>query len=417
MPVNSGTMRTISSCICLLLSSFLFAQRPCASSTYIDQQKTLDPSLSSRLSQVENFLITQRRSARETGQQAPTLILIPVVVHVLYKAAGQNLSDEQVNSQIDALNRDFRRRNGDTANTPDRFKSVAADIQIQFQLATADPKGRATTGIIRKYTDVNHWTTDDKIKFSSQGGDDAWDSRYYLNLWTGDLMTLLGYSSLPGASAEKDGVVINYTAFGTLKAAAPYNLGRTATHEVGHWLGLKHIWGDSYCGDDLVDDTPVQGYYTSGCPSGFRSTCNNGDLGDMYMNYMDFTNDACMNLFTAGQKQRMLALFKDGGPRNLLLSSTGLNKPWVTESPLPPTSDAFRFYPNPSNRQITLDFQNNAGWIGKTVSIVNINGMVISKFLVVSNIQQLDVSRLKAGMYFMQADNGSQKLREKFIKL
>jgi hypothetical protein len=410
-------MRTILSCICLLLSSILFAQRPCASSTYIDQQKALDPTLNGRLAQVENFLIAQRRSARETGQQAPTVILIPVVVHVLYKSAAQNVSDEQINSQIDALNRDFRRRNADTSSTPDRFKHVAADVQIQFQLATADPKGRATNGIIRKYTDVNHWTTDDKIKFSSLGGDDAWDSRYFLNLWTGDLMSLLGYSSLPGASVEKDGVVINYTAFGTLNSASPYNLGRTATHEIGHWLGLKHIWGDSYCGDDLVDDTPVQGNYTSGCPSGFRSTCNNGDLGDMYMNYMDFTNDACMNLFTVGQKQRMLALFKEGGPRNLLLSSTGLNKPWVIESPLPPTTDVFRFYPNPTIGQITFDFQNNASWIGKTVSIVNINGMVISKFLVISNVQVLDVSSLKAGMYFIRADNGRLKITDKFLRL
>jgi hypothetical protein len=417
MPVNSGTMRTILSCICLLLSSILFAQRPCASSTYIDQQKALDPTLNGRLAQVENFLIAQRRSARETGQQAPTVILIPVVVHVLYKSAAQNVSDEQINSQIDALNRDFRRRNADTSSTPDRFKHVAADVQIQFQLATADPKGRATNGIIRKYTDVNHWTTDDKIKFSSLGGDNAWDSRYFLNLWTGDLMTLLGYSSLPGASVEKDGVVINYTAFGTLNSASPYNLGRTATHEIGHWLGLKHIWGDSYCGDDLVDDTPVQGNYTSGCPSGFRSTCNNGDLGDMYMNYMDFTNDACMNLFTVGQKQRMLALFKEGGPRNLLLSSTGLNKPWVIESPLPPTTNVFRFYPNPTIGQITLDFQNNASWIGKTVSIVNINGIVISKFLVISNVQVLDVSSLKAGMYFIRADNGHLKITDKFLRL
>jgi hypothetical protein len=135
------------------------------------------------------------------------------------------------------------------------------------------------------------------------------------------------------------------------------------------------------------------------------------------MNYMDFTNDACMNLFTVGQKQRMLALFKEGGPRNLLLSSTGLNKPWVIESTLPPTTNVFRFYPNPTIGQITLDFQNNASWIGKTVSIVNINGMVISKFLVISNVQVLDVSSLKAGMYFIRADNGHLKITDKFLRL
>ena len=409
-------MRTILSGFCLLLSSILFAQRQCASSTYTDQQKSLDPSFANRLNQVESFITTQSRLARENGQQAPSVIVIPVVVHVMYKTASQNITDEQVKSQLDALNRDFRRTNADTVNTPARFKSVAADVQIEFQLATADPNGRATSGIIRKHTNVTYWSTDDKIKFSSQGGDDAWDSRYYLNLWTGDLMTLLGYSSLPGCSAEKDGVVINYTAFGTINVSGPYNLGRTATHEVGHWLGLKHIWGDSYCGDDLVDDTPVQGNYTTGCPSTFISTCNNGPLGDMYMNYMDFTNDACMNLFTEGQKQRMLTLFKSGGPRNLLLSSTGLDKPWVTGSPVP-AATTFRFYPNPTNGEITLDVQYDAQWIGKTVSIVSINGAVISKFTVTSKIQQVDVSHLTPGMYFIQGENGGQKLREKFIRL
>ncbi|MGZ3881801.1 MAG: M43 family zinc metalloprotease, partial [Flavisolibacter sp.] len=409
-------MRTILSGICLLLSSLLFAQKECANSAYIEQQKSLDPSFANKLSQVENFITAQQRLARENGQQAPSVIVIPVVVHVLYKTAAQNISDDQIKSQLDALNRDFRRKNADTVNTPARFKSVAADVQIEFQLATADPGGRATTGIIRKYTNTNYWTTDDKIKFSSEGGDDAWDSRYYLNLWVGDLMTLLGYSSLPGASAQKDGVVINYTAFGTLNISGPYNMGRTATHEVGHWLGLKHIWGDSYCGNDYVDDTPVQGNYTTGCPTTFISTCNNGPLGDMYMNYMDFTNDACMNLFTTGQKERMLVLFKDGGPRNLLLSSTGLNKPWVTDSPLP-SATTFKLYPNPTKGELVLDFQYDSDWIGSTVSIVNLNGMTISKFLVTSKVQQVDVSKLPAGMYFIKAEKGSQKLRDKFIKL
>jgi hypothetical protein len=134
------------------------------------------------------------------------------------------------------------------------------------------------------------------------------------------------------------------------------------------------------------------------------------------MNYMDFTNDACMNLFTEGQKQRMLALFKSGGPRNLLLSSTGLNKPWVTESPVP-AATTFKLYPNPTKGEIVLDFQFAPDWIGKTVSVVNINCAVISKFTITSRIQQVDVSSLAPGMYFIQGENGSQKLRDKFIRL
>jgi hypothetical protein len=411
-------MRTLLSGICLLITTITFAQRQCASSTYIDQQKIADPTFSNRINEIENF-VRRQIAAKENGQEAPNIITIPVVVHVIYKTSAQNISDEQINSQIDALNRDFRRRNADTVNTPDRFKPFAADVQIQFQLATADPKGRATNGIIRKATNVYHWSTDDKIKFSSQGGDDAWDTHYYLNIWVGDLAGLLGYSSIPGAVAEKDGVVINYTTFGTINVGGSYNLGRTATHEVGHWLGLKHVWGDYYCGDDLVDDTPKQGNFTSGCPNTFRSSCSNGKMGDMYMNYMDFTDDACMNLFTEGQKQRMLSLLKSGGPRNLLISSKGLNKPWVTESPVDSqaVNTAFRFYPNPTNGEMVLNFDYNADWIGKVISIVNINGVVVSKLQVSSKTQKINLLQLKPGMYFILAENSGQKLREKFIKL
>jgi hypothetical protein len=403
--------------ICLVITSIVFAQRECASSTYIDQQKSADPSFAAKINDIENFVQRQKVS-RELGQVMPEVITIPVVVHVLYKTAAQNISDEQIRTQIIALNNDFRRKNADTVNTPQRFKALAADVMIEFQLAITDPQGRATTGIIRKATDISRWGSDDKIKFSSRGGDDAWDSHSYLNIWVGDLAGLLGYSTTPGAAMEKDGVVINYIAFGTIGVAAPYELGRTTTHEVGHWFGLKHVWGDSYCGDDLVEDTPKQGNFTAGCPTSFVSSCNNGTMGDMYMNYMDFTNDACMNLFTTGQKQRMLSLFKDGGPRNSLLYSKGLSQPWNTELPIEiTTNNSLKISPNPTNGSITLRFGYDESWTGKTISIININGMVVSKVQVTSNNQRLDVSQLKAGMYFIQGQNGNQKLSEKFIRL
>ncbi|HTM92147.1 MAG TPA: hypothetical protein VL095_07010, partial [Flavisolibacter sp.] len=178
-------MRTILSGICLFIATIAFAQRECASSAYIDQLKSVDPSFAAKINEIENF-VRRQKTAKELEQAAPNVIVIPVVVHVLYKTPAQNISDEQIKSQIDALNRDFRRRNADTSNTPLRFKSFAADVQIEFALATADPRGRATTGIVRKATNVTRWSSDDKIKFSSQGGDDAWDSRYYLNFWVGD---------------------------------------------------------------------------------------------------------------------------------------------------------------------------------------------------------------------------------------
>lgn len=411
-------MRTLLSGICLFIATLAFAQRECASSDYTNQLKLADPSFAGKVIEIENFIRNQNFTARANGGEGSFAIKIPVVVHVLYSNDVQNISEEQIKTQIDALNRDFARKNADTVNTPDRFKPYAASIPIQFQLATADPKGRATNGIVRKKTSVRYWGMDDKIKFNSQGGDDAWDSRYYLNFWVGDLSTLLGYSSVPGAPAEKDGIVVNYTSFGTINVTGPYNLGRTVVHEVGHWLGLKHVWGDSYCGDDLVDDTPKQGNFTAGCPNTFRSSCSNGTMGDMYMNYMDYTNDACMNLFTNGQKQRMLALFNANGPRYSLLSSKGLNQAWIAEAPVEaPLKSSFTFYPNPTNGEMILDFEYNASWIGKTISIVNINGVVVSKIQVSSKSQKLNLSQLHPGMYFIQGENDDQKIREKFIKL
>ncbi|MFL5807897.1 MAG: T9SS type A sorting domain-containing protein [Flavisolibacter sp.] len=417
-------MRTILLGICILFASTIVAQRECASSAYTEQQKSIDPTFSNRMNAIEDFI--QNRSlfttgtARMNGTEGSAIIRIPVVVHVIYKSADQNITDAQVKSQIDALNRDFRRKNADTVNTPERFKSLAADIHIEFVLASADPMGRATTGIVRKQTTISEWKMDDNIKFTKNGGDDAWDSRYYLNFWVGNMRSLLGYSSLPGSTADRDGIVINTTAFGTVNMTGAYNMGRTAVHEVGHWLGLMHIWGDTYCGDDLVSDTPKQGNFTAGCPSGFRSSCNNGTAGDMYMNYMDFTSDACMNLFTAGQKDRMLALFSSGGPRNLILSSKALNEPWAADAPVvetPSSNLQFKFYPNPVAGEMVLNFDHNTSWIGKTISVINMNGTVLTRIQIGSKTQRIQLSSLKPGMYFIQGENQGEKIREKFIKL
>lgn len=414
-------MRTLLLAIGIILAFTTYAQRECVTTAYSNHLISTDPGFSRRSAEVENFIQRQHLTTspfKETGETA-TIIRIPVVVHILYNNAFQNISDAQIKSQLDALNRDFRRRNNDTVNTPDRFKSLAADVMLEFVLATADPNGRSTNGIIRKQTTVSEWKMDDKIKYSSHGGDDAWDTRYYLNFWVGNMRSLLGYSSSPGSSADKDGIVISTKAFGTENVSAPYDKGRTCVHEVGHFLGLRHIWGDTYCGDDLVGDTPTQGNFTSGCPTGFRSSCNNGSLGDMYMNYMDFTNDACMNLFTYGQKERMLSLFNSGGPRSSLLSSKGLNAPWnhepITEIPIP--SIKFKLFPNPAVNNLTINVDYDQSWIGKTLSIVNLNGIVVSRIQIKSATQKISITTLKPGMYFIQGDNIEKKIREKFVKL
>lgn len=413
-------MRTLLLGICIFIGFTVSAQRACTSSTYIGQQKSIDPSFSERINAIENFIRRQATVNSRENTEAVNVIRIPVVVHVLYKTTAQNISDEQIRSQIDALNRDFRRKNKDSINTPARFRNVAADVPIEFYLATADPKGRATNGILRKSTNVTYWSMDDKIKFTAQGGDDAWDTRYYLNFWVGNMVGVLGYASIPGGPAEKDGVVVSTAAFGTMNVNAPYHMGRTAVHETGHWLGLKHIWGDDYCGDDLVNDTPKQGNFTAGCPGTFRSSCSNGTLGDMYMNYMDFTDDACMNLFTHGQKERMLALFRPGGPRNAMLASRGLDKPWTIEAPIveiPVMNTQFKCYPNPAQNEVILNFDFNNAWMGKTVYLVNLNGIVLSQILVNDKTKKLSLSGLMPGIYFIQGDNGHMKIREKLVKL
>jgi hypothetical protein len=245
------------------------------------------------------------------------LITIPVVVHVVWHTDAENLSEEQVRSQIDALNRDYRLQNDDKANVPDPFTGLVTDPNIEFKLADKGPDGTATDGITRTQTDQESFGSDDAVKKASTGGADAWPSDRFLNLWTCNLGGgLLGYAQFPGAPAETDGVVILSTAFGTTgSAAAPFNLGRTATHEVGHWLNLRHIWGDrNDCkGDDRVDDTPEQEGPNFGTPTFPHVTCQNGPNGDLFMNYMDYVDDAAMVMFTSGQVERMNATL--GGPR------------------------------------------------------------------------------------------------------
>lgn len=261
-----------------------------------------------------------------------TIITIPVVVHVVYNLQSGNISEAQIQSQIDVLNKDFRKVNTDFGNTPGIFQPLAADCEIQFVLAKRDPNGDSTNGITRTYTAVSTFNGNNNVKNSATGGKDPWPSDQYLNIWVCKLSNgLLGFGQFPGGPASTDGVVIANKAFGTMGTAlAPFNKGRTTTHEVGHWLNLFHIWGDDgggCFGSDMVDDTPNQGAENYGCPSFPKISCNNTPHGDMFMNFMDYTDDACMTMFTLGQKNRMEALFIPGGARYSLLSSMGAQYP------------------------------------------------------------------------------------------
>lgn len=418
-------MRSLLLALLFFFTMQLNAQRECATPQYIQALSNSNTQTARSIKEAENF--AQRMGTPGAGAvnrlSSDYIVKIPVVIHIIYNDASQNISDAQVKTQIDALNRDFRRLNDDSINTPSPFKSIAADVQIEFALATADPKGKATNGIIRKATSVKYWQMDDKIKYAAEGGSDGWDSRYYLNIWVGYTRSLLGYSSVVGTPADKDGIVINTTAFGTGMPGA-FNKGRTAVHEVGHWLGLKHIWGDALCGDDGIDDTPKQSGYTTSCPTGVKtSSCNTSTGGDMYMNYMDFTNDACLNLFTNGQKEHMRSLFDVGAPRNSILSSKGLSKP-VEELPLPGMGfpvvmapDQFNLYPNPASGELVLDFEYDETWLGKELKIYNINGVVLQVVKVSSKIQKVSLSAFTPGIYFLKGINNTKTISRKFIKL
>lgn len=281
------------------------SQRSCAADEAVQAQMAADPTLRQRLEQLEIF--TRNAIANnEIGKLNAQTIEIPVVVHVLYNTPEQNISDAQVQSQIDVLNEDFNLRNPDRNQVPALFNGVVADVGVKFVLSQT----------IRKFTNKQSWPANDNMKFTQKGGSDVVDPEHKLNIWVCNLQKYLGFAYYPGITPERDGVVCLYSAFGrTGTLLVPYNKGRTATHEVGHYLNLRHIWGDATCGTDLVDDTPLHNTYNFGCPTyPHLSTCT-GTPVEMTMNYMDYTDDPCMFMFSNGQKSRMLAVFAPGGPR------------------------------------------------------------------------------------------------------
>ncbi|MDB5196360.1 MAG: Pregnancy-associated plasma protein-A [Flaviaesturariibacter sp.] len=285
--------------------------RQCASQEVLEEQMAADPSLRQRMSDIENF--TRRTiSSGQLGRFVNGTMEIPVVVNVVYNTAAENISDGQIQSQIAVLNEDYQMLNADNTKVPANFAGVKGAMNIRFVL----------NSVVRKKTNKKSWGTNDAVKKSSLGGIDPTSPTTMLNMWSCNLgQSLLGYAQFPGGAPATDGVVILYSSFGS-RAKFPggtyianYDLGRTATHEVGHWLNLRHIWGDATCGSDLVDDTPVHNTSNGGCPpAGHLSTCA-GTPQEMWMNYMDYTYDACMYMFSQKQVDRMNAIFVTGGPR------------------------------------------------------------------------------------------------------
>jgi Pregnancy-associated plasma protein-A/Fibronectin type III domain/Secretion system C-terminal sorting domain len=312
----------------LVLTLAASAQRNCGSMEYLQEQIATDPDRGEFLQLIDQY--TEEWIA-EHGSEDRAVVTIPVVFHIVYATTAQNISDAKVQAQIAQLNADFARLNSDANQTPSIFTGVAANTEIQFCLAQRGPNGAATTGIVRRSTTTSSFSSNDAVKYTSSGGSNAWPRDSYLNIWSCNLgSSLLGYAQFPGGPAATDGVVVLYSSVGSLASpgtASPFHYGRTLTHEVGHWLNLRHIWGDATCGSDLVSDTPTHNTSNGGCPTyPHYSTCS-GTPVEMTSNYMDYTNDGCMNIFTQGQKTRMQAIFGAGGSRAALLNSLGCVPP------------------------------------------------------------------------------------------
>jgi len=391
------------------ISGFTQQFQRCSSMEYLQKLEAADPALVIKRSLQESASRDWINAQTAGGHH--TIINIPVVFHILYNDSSQNLSDAVVLSQLDVINEDYRRLNPDTGQTPLAFRAVAADCEIQFCLAQRTPGGQSTNGIIHKFTSVTSFSDYEQTKFDQFGGDNSWDASKYMNVWVAAFSNpnFLGIGTFPNSvPPENDGIVINYKACGRIgnHLMDHYNKGRSLTHEVGHYLNLLHIWGDDghLCSsDDFISDTPLQTSETYGCPAYPRyDSCSATLPGVMFMNFMDYTDDECMNIFTLGQKMRMLsALNLD---RTSLLTSDGCLGVGISENEIRKHISVF---PNPASRELTLrsEKMNITGY--EIQNMVGENVMTDFHTLPFSE-SILDISSFSPGIYFLRVhtENG-----------
>ena len=389
----------------------------CATMQRLQKSLAKDPTLTQRMLESEKatrqWISNHARNKKESGE----VIVIPTVVHVIWNDPIENVSDDQILSQIDVLNEDFRLMNVDSLDDQHPFWQFTIDAEIEFCLAQQDPDGNPTTGITRTETDVVAWDENyfDDIKSTANGGLDNWDPTKYLNIYVVKLDgSTLGFASFPvelATNPDLDGVVIRYEAFGTEGTAGSGDFsvndgGRTGTHEVGHWLNLRHIWADTICGDDFVDDTEPAEESNYGCPT-FphrpNNQCDSGADGEMYMNYMDYVDDNCMNMFTAGQADRMHASLNES--RSGLLTSIGCQLPTAIKEVN--FLNSIAIYPNPNNGQFTLSINlNNNNAV--RASLINLVGANVKDIGVISNqTSTIDVTDVSTGAYYLRVSNST----------
>ncbi len=392
----------------------------CSMDAYDNLMRSEDPDYDIKRAAIEKELQYWIENNQEEIINNKTIITIPVVVHILYYIdnPAYNLPESRVLEQIQMLNDDYRRLNADAANTPSVFNSVAADCQIEFCLAKRTPNNVYTNGIVRVKTTVSQFAFGNAMKYTAQGGSNAWDRNKYLNLWVCNLGGgLLGFSQFPGGPAATDGVVIHYRYFGKTGASAPYNKGRTATHEIGHWLNLYHIWGDdasgSCTGSDYCNDTPNQTDEYYGCPTFPQNTCSSDD---MFMNYMDYTDDGCMNIFTINQRSRMLATLN--GQRASLKTSDGcVPGTGIFDNDI--LASNLMVYPNPAQNYLNIELS-LPDVQDVCISLINNLGQLIYKKNLKNTLnitENINIEELQNGIYLIKIDGQNFSLHRKICVL
>lgn len=400
------------------LNSAIQAQEPCMTENMHNQKLYISPQYQQKVVELEKKTANWiKKNSEEAGIRS--VAIIPVVVHIIWHDKSENLSTLQVLSQIDALNADFRLRNSNSTSLPASFGLLPADCEIEFCLAKNDPNGNMTSGITRTLTadscigqtQINGQYA---IHYTQWGGIDAWDPHRYLNIWVGNLCGPLGRSSYPYQAGEaEDGIVIDPAYFGTISTQYPWHLGRTTTHEVGHYLGLRHIWGASTetCDDDGVNDTPLQQSYYFGCPSHPQVSCGTEDL---FMNYMNYTDDKCMNHFTEGQKMKMKAALQVARPQ-LINENNCADYYFPLDSTLEYSDNQYTLFPNPTTGFFHI--RANALVTGEAVvSIYATSGAQLYRetYFFREN-RPIDISNLVSGLYIIEISINKQISHQKLI--
>tara|TARA_B100000508_G_scaffold141097_1_gene146960 strand:+ start:52227 stop:53531 length:1305 start_codon:yes stop_codon:yes gene_type:complete len=425
----------------LIASTFAIGQdisnvERCMSHKAIEYQESLTPGFKAHVDQQFNIAKQHHHTKANKSQ----LYTIPVVVHVVYNTQDQNLPDSVIFRQIQTLNEDYQRLNADTVNMRADFDIVKGSPNIKFQLAQIDPQGNPSTGITRTETTTEtfgdlgliqgDFSTLEQVKQTAEGGHDPWDQDRYLNIWVCNMEifntpALLGYASPPAGLPNwppgsipniSDGVVIQYQAFGANNSNSldmgqgPINvLGRTCTHEVGHYLGLRHIWGDGGCTEqDGIDDTPNASDQSQFDCDDTKNTCTdniqNVDLPDMIENYMDYSAEECQNSFTQGQIDLMRGVLE-----NQRYDLVHDNPASVEIEEL-----ASSIYPNPVTSELNVSFDNG---IASSVEIYGMNGRLIQSHQPESSVLTMDVNAMESGVYLVHIkSNSGHTSVKKFVK-